>query len=393
MNKRQTKHALQTFVPNPPAVFSQAMHSTLASIAQAEAQKEAQSMKRMLTKRKIMMYVIVAVILIASVALAAVLLHNNVFDYTMGTSPQNADTMLQENLAEQTIGNAQIKVTQAAYDGISLFITYSIRDLTAAEPLGVIDTPSGMRLLTMEDYNTIANLGVGWWVDHIWIDGQSVDMPNMSGGIDVGTDTPGEILYSMLYRLDQEEVYLDGEVQISLPIGERQPLDSLTIDRENNQTLMPENGMVTFTLDCSARDGITQFQPEWQTDGPRWSAMVSEAVFTPIQTYVTVDWAVHDDEMQAYITENGEGYADEDGNILWKYNGYDVVGIEVQSLQLVDENGVPVFDSMEGFYGNQGVGPNQAWFTFPYMETIPDPLYMAPTINGMIDMQYALRIR
>ena len=202
------------------------------------------------------------------------------------------------------------------------------------------------------------------------------------------------MLYSTQYRLDQEDIYLSGEaVQISLPIGEKQPLDSLTIDRENDQTLMPDKGLVTFTLDCSIRDQITELEPNIETIAPRWHAKVSQAVFTPIQTYITVDWSVDPDVMQAYIDENGEGFADEDGNIYWMYNGMDAVGTEVQSLTLVDGNGVPVFETTEGFYGNHGISPEQAWFTFPYAETLPEDLYLAPHYNGQTDMEYAVRIR
>lgn len=240
------------------------------------------------------------------------------------------------------------------------------------------------------------SLGVGWWVDQIWIDGRSANMPGMSGGMDVATDTPGEILYSMQYRLDQEDIYLDGDtVQISLPIGEQQSLDSLVVDRENDQVTLPDQGMITFTLDCSVRDQVQVFTPNIETQGARWSAKVREAVFTPIQTYITVDWSVKEDVLAAYIAENGEGYKDENGVLYWAFDGVDAVGFEVQSLQLVDKNGVPVFealDSMEGFYGNQGIGANIAYFTFPYSDSLPDELYMAPTIDGTIDMSYAIQI-
>jgi len=397
MKKRIPNQTYPSSLPNPPEVFSQAMRETLAGIVRAEAQKEGQSMRKLLTKRKIMIYAIVAAVLIASAALAAALLTGNVFEFTMGTTPQNAASITYYDLADEIIGDVEVKVTEAAYDGVSLFITYSIRDLTATEPMGEYDDLYGMRLLTQEDCEHMAVLGVGWWVDHIWIDGKSVDMPNMSGGMDVATETPGEILYSLQYRLDQEDVYLEGKnVQISLPIGEWQSLDSLVIDRENDQVELPDKGMVTFTLDCSARDQVVEYTPEWETTGERWSAKVSTAIFTPIQTYITVDWAVDEDVMAAYIAENGEGYADEDGNIFWPFDGVDAVGVEVQSLQPVDKNGVPVFealDSMEGFYGTQGIGANIAYFTFPYSETLPDELYLAPTIDGEIDMSYAVRIR
>lgn len=392
MNDRKLKHAIKTSMPNPPAVFSQSMRDTLAGITQAEAQTENHA-RPIRVKRRLMVYAIIAVLLVTSAAIAAILISNNVFVYTMGTTPENASSITHYNLADTTIGDAEIKVTEAAYDGMSLFITYSIRDLTAAEPAGVYDELSDMRLLTEEDYQRIRALGVGWWVDHIWIDGRSVDMPNMSGGIDVGTDTPGEILFSLQYRLDQEDVYLNGDVEIALPIGEVQPLDSLVIDRENNQVALPDKGMVAFTLDCSVRDRITELAPNVETVGKRWRAKVSQAVFTPIQTYITLDWSVDPGVMQSYIDENGEGYADENGVIYWPFSGVDAVGTEVMSLQPVDRNGTPVFEHWDGFYGNQGISASQAWFTFPYAQALPDPLYLAPTVNGKIDMDYAVLIR
>lgn len=393
MNNRHLKHTLNTSVPNPPAVFSQAMQDTLSGIVQAEAKKENQSMNKIITKRRMMVPIIICALLIASVALAAVLLNNNVFYNTIGTTPENAESITHYDLADEVIGNAEVKVTEAAYDGMSLFISYSIRDLTATEPMGIYDEDCDMRLLTEEDCEQIDALDAGWWVDNIWVDGKAVNMPSMSGGIDVGTDTPGEVLYSIQYRLDQEDVYLNGDVQISLPIGERQSLDSLTTDPETGDTALPDKGIITFTLDCSTRDLITELTPNIETVGERWSAKVSDVVFTPILTYITVDWSVDPDVMQAYIDANGDGFYGEDGTLYWAYDGVDAVGSEIQSLQLVDENGTPVFTSWDGAYGNQGVGPEQAWFTFPYSESLPDTLYLAPDFSGEIDMSYAIRVR
>ena len=394
MKKRNSPQNQTALLPNPPAMFSNAMRETLQGIVQAETQKEKPPMKKLLTKRRVLVYAIVAVLLIASVAIAAVLLNSNVFEYTMGTTPLNAASITYHDLADEVIGNVEVKVTEAAYDGMSLFITYSIRDLNATEPMGVYDVQSDMRLLTQDDWEHMASLDVGWWTDGIWIDGQDINMPSMSGGIDVGTETPGEILSSTQYRLDQEDIYLSGKnVKISMPIGKKQPFGSLVIDRENHRIELPDKGIVSFTLDCSARDRITELTPEWETKGERWSAKVRTAVLTPIQTYITVDWAVNEDVMAAYIAENGEGEPDGEGGYYWMYSGEDVVGFEVQSLQLVDKNGVPLTDTSTGFYGNQGIGATVAYFTFPYSETLPDELYMAPTIDGQIDMSYAIRIR
>ena len=394
MKKRMIRANLQTYVPNPPELFTNAMRETLSAIAQAEPQPETNAVRKHISKRRVLVYIVAAALLVASVAIAATLLGGSMFDHTMGTTPENAAAITQTDLAYEKIGDAEIKVLEAAYDGISLFVSYSIRDLNAQSPMGVADDPSGMRLLTQEDMDAIAKLNVGWWVDTIWIDGQPVGMPSMSGGLDVGTETPGEIVYSMLYRLDQENVFLNGDaVEIALPIGQRQTLDSLVTDPDSGQTVLPEKGMVRFTLDCSVRDRIAELTPNLETVTPRWRARVSSAVFTPIQTYITVDWEVDPGVMETYIEQNGEGFKDEKGVLYWKFDGVDAAGMDIQSLQLVDGNGVPVFETMEGFYGNQGVGPKQAWFTFPYSETLPDQLYLAPTEDGTIRMDYAIRIR
>ncbi len=394
MKKRIPNQTIPSSLPAPPEVFAKAMRETLQGIVQAEAQKENQPMQKHFTKRRVLLYVIIAVLLVSGVAIAAALLTGTVFDYTLGVTPENAQSMIKYDLADETIGDAEVKITEAAYDGMSLFVAFSIRDLSASEPLGTYDEPSGMRLLTESDYEYINDLGVGWWVDHIWIDGKPIDMPAMSSVMDVATETPGEILYSMLFRLDQEEIYLSGNsVEISMPIGERQSLDSLVRDADSGEIALPDQGMISFTLDCSIRDQVIAFTPELETVSDRWRAKVRTAIFTPIQTYITVDWAVNEDVMAAYIAENGEGYPDDNGGYYWLYDGVDAVGSDIQSLQLVDQNGMPVIASTEGFYGSQGTGATVAYFTFPYLETIPDELYMAPTIDGKIDMDYAIKIK
>ena len=96
-------------------------------------------------------------------------------------------------------------------------------------------------------------------------------------------------------RLDQVDLYLNGKnVEIALPIGERQPLESLAVTREPYSVAKPDKGMVTFRLDCSSREQVAVTTPNIPTEGPRWSAKVSRAVYSPIQMYVTLDWQVND---------------------------------------------------------------------------------------------------
>lgn len=125
---------------------------------------------------------------------------------------------------------------------------------------------------------------------------------------------------------------------------------------------------------------------------PEVTAKVTEAVFTPLMTYITLDLKVNPDAMAAFIAENGEGYKDENGNILWPYGGMDVFGEWILSLQLVDGNGTVVFPDYQG--GQNGYGNDRAEFLYPYMECIPvEQLYLAPVESGTVDMSRAVLVK
>ena len=393
MKKSELRRRLQAAVPEASPLFGQALRQTLARLALEEGPKEETGMRKTgMPKRRALVFALVALLLVAAVAAAATLLARNVFDVTMGDTPVNAASLIHYNLASEKVGDAQIPVREAAYDGMALYSVYSIRDMNATEQLGAEDE-FGRRYLRQEDYDRIHGLGVGWWVDHIWIDGNEVDMPNMSGGDTLPGEEPGEALYYMQYRLDQVDLYLNGKnVEIALPIGERQPLESLAVTREPYSVAKPDKGMVTFRLDCSSREQVVVTTPNIPTEGPRWSAKVSQAVYSPIQMYVTLDWQVNPQALEAYLAENGDGYYD-NGVKYWDYGGLDVAGGEIMNLRLVDGDGKPVFETVDGFYGCGGAGDTQAWYTFPYAKEYPDSMYLAPEVDGTIDMTLGIRVK
>ncbi len=391
MKKHELRDALAAAVPEAAPIFGSAMRATLAELARQENERQGTPIaKRVMNKRRALTLVLAVLLLVAAVATAATLLARDLFDVTMGDTPTNAASLTQYNLAKETVGSAEITVREAAYDGMTLYIVYSIRDLTATEPLGAADE-SGERRLREEDYARIEGLGVGWWWDNLWIDGKSVNMPNMSGGEDLPGEENGEALYYMQYRLDQENVFLDGKsVEIALPIGERQAFESLI--RTDEGIAKPEKGMVTFRLDCSSRGQVATEEPNLTTEAAKWRAKVSKVVYTPLQMYVTLDWAVKPEVMAAYIAENGDGYY-ENGVKLWAYDGAEVCGGEIMSMKLVDEGGKPVFETMRGYYGCKGMGAEQAWYTFPYAERYPEKMYLAPEVGGEVDMAQAVRVK
>lgn len=393
MKKFELRHKLEAAVPEASPLFGRALRETLAGLArQEELRGESAPAKPMIPKRRALVFILAAILLVAAVAAAATLLARNVFDVTLGDTPSNAASLTQYNLASERVGDARITVREAAYDGMTLYIVYSIRDMAATQPWGGEDE-SGYRYLRQEDYEAVEKLGVGWWVDHIWIDGEAVDMPNMSGGEELPGEEPGEALYYMQYRLDQVDLYLEGKnVEIALPIGERQPLDSLVISREPYAIAKPEKGMVTFHMDCSSREQVKTETPNILLEGPRWSAKASQVVYSPIQMYVTLEWAIRPEALEEYIAENGDGYY-ENGVKLWDYDALEICGGDIMNLRLVDGSGKPVFETMKGFYGCGGAGNTQAFYTFPYAPEYPDIMYLAPEIEGKIDMELGIRLK
>ena len=339
------------------------------------------SMKPVITKRRSMTFILAAILLVATVATAATLLVQNVFERTLGNTPENAASLIQQNLAKETIGNAEITIKEAAYDGMTLYIMYGIRDTTATEPLGKMNEEEDAARLTDEDMKRIEALNVGWWWDNLWIDGKAVSMPSMSTMDDRPGTENGEALYYYMFRLDQESLFLSGEdVEIAMPIGEAQPYETLVRNAETDRMEKPEKGLVTFRLDCSTREQVRITEPNILMEGKYWNAKVSQVVYSPIQLYITLDYEISPEAWEAYIAETNEEVPE------------DFIS-ELMNLRLVDKDGKPVFEGVRGFYGNGSVSDTQAFFTFPYAETYPDTMYLAPERNGKADMTWAIQVK
>lgn len=393
MKRSEYVHEIQEAVPAMPQSFVNAINATLDDIiASAPATQVFVQQKTFVSKHRVLTYVLAAILLVAVTATAATLLKLNLFEMTIGTTPTNAGNFIQYDLASETIGNMEVSIKETAYDGMALYVAYSIRDMEATEPMGELDE-SGSRTLTMEDYEEMEKRNVGSWSDSIWVNTEYVSMPAMSSTIVMGSETPGEMMHYNMYRLDQANVFLMGDVvEVVLPIGEKQSSDSLVFDEDTGNLNQPEKGIVTFTLDCTPTDQIVIERPEIMMEGTRWNAQVSQYIISPIQMYVTLDWGVNPDVLAAYIEEYGDGYY-EDGIKYYDYDGLEVVGSEIMGLKLVDEAGRLVFESMDGFYGCSGASISEAFYTFPYSENYPEHMYLALMTDGIADMTQAIQIR
>lgn len=387
-------------MPEVPEVFHNAVCRSLEKIIAEEQQYPQTTYHTSFFKRRTFAFVLAAVLLLSTFAYAAY--HFQIFDalgILTGNNPKNAALVMQHDLAKTTVNGVDITVREAGYDGKTLFVQYSYRMTDVTETLGTRNQDGTfMDGWVEEDMQLLLDRNVGWWIDQLWIDGKSVDMSVNSGAYTTGSDIPGEIVQTEYWRLDNEDITLSGKVEVSLPIGERQPLSDYSLKdhpekrNENGDLLLPEKGMVTFTLDTSDMLSQVRYEhPNVPVKGENVTAQVSEVCYSPLLTYITLDLEGDPDAIAAYKAENGEGLYSEDGEtFLWEYGGLDVFGAWVSSLMLVDESGQILFPDQSGY---NGCGHEWAEFVYPYIENTADTLYLAPIEEGVAVMEQAIKVR
>ena len=347
---------------------------------------------------RVLLFALVAVLALGTAAVAAT--QWGIFDTLtwLGTQPPTADSVMQGKLHSETVNGVEITIEEAGYDGRTLFLQYSYRFPGMTELLGEAMGGKGIRMLTEEDLALFDRYNVGWWIDAFWINGQCMDMAGGSGSEDRPGDKPGEIVHTEYWRLDNLDVGLNGEVEIALPIGERQPLSEYSLrdhpekyDADKN-LIKPDKGLVTFTFDAKdTLSRVVEAKPDIPTVTPDVTVRVTEVAYTPLMTYIHLAMEPNPDSIAAYKAEHGEGWLDEDGNLLWAYTGMDVYGGWISGLQLVDGKGNVIFRD------HGGCSSSEVWaeFTYPYMEPaqLPEQLWLAPVKDGAADMTYAIRVK
>lgn len=303
-----------------------------------------------------------------------------------------ASAYIAHDLAEVETNGYRVRVEEAVYDGMTLYVRYSIRDMSCDHLLGETNVDTGRRMLNEQEITAFDHAPVGWWTDNLWINGQNVDMPGLSGGETWAGDENGEIVVSEMYRLDQVGVFLSGDVQIDLPIGEKQHYDYemwQSMLKEDGTFRKPDAGLVSFTLNCDApvthyADGERVILP----DGT--AAWVESADDTPVKLYVTVRFEISDAQREAFRAENGEGYVFPDGTVM-PFDDVDMVGSWVYGLTLVDADGKPLRASLGYGEGNWGVGSGVADYVFSHEDAYPEQVYLAPqTGEDSADMAWAI---
>ncbi len=130
----------------------------------------------------------------------------------------DGDAFLQKVDVSRQEGNVRISQCELGYDGRVLISRYAIRRMDATAPMGEMDETLGLRLLTWEEAAAFDELGygngeTGFWTDNFWINGQCIGMPMLSSNYVNGSETPGEIVHTDIWRLDLIGGELAGETE------------------------------------------------------------------------------------------------------------------------------------------------------------------------------------
>ena len=387
MKQETFRKELAALTPEMSESFHLRVEAFLDEKVREEAQTAATPERRTLrTGRRIgtraLVIALIAALLLGTAALAAT--QWDIFRtlrVILGVQPPTADSVMQSVLHREEVNGVDITIREAGYDGRTLLLQYSYRVPDMAEPL--------------DDLTPVSQRGVGWWVDAFWINGQAMDMAADSGSEYTPGDVPGEIIRTDYWRLDNLDMTLSGQVEIALPIGEMQPPEycSAIYDAETDQYTLPDRGVVTFRFDAGdILSRVVTLHPDAEAVLSDVTARVTEAAFTPLMTYITLELAVNPASLEAYQAEHGMGYYAEDGTLIWAYGGVDVFAEWAGSLQLVDSAGQMLFP---GYYGGNGVGNTWAEFIYPYMDAsaLPEEMWLASIRNGAADMNRAVRVK
>lgn len=397
MNQKELQKRLSQAMPEVPQSFHAAMQQTLDEIVQQE--KAPQAGRALLRPRRALALGLILALLLATAAFAAY--RWSIFDslsFLIGSNPVNAGQVMQAHLAQTTVNGVEIAITEAGYDGRILLLRYSYRLPGVDRAFGIYENGRLTEGILPEDAALLDQCNVGWWTDHFWIDGQNMEMFAGSGGVTTGSDVPGEIIVTEYWRLDAGNVQLKGSVDISLPIGQKPdtskyfPLYEHPEWRdENGNFKMPDEGLVTFTLDVGDMlDRVVTLHPNQPVELSEATVQVSEAAFSPLMTYITLQLEGNPQALADFKALHGEGWTDEQGNVIMPYSAMDVHGGWVNSLRLVDGNGTELFP---GYSGINGWGDSWAEFLYPCVESLPDALWLAPVENGAANLSRAVRVR
>ena len=301
MNDREFRNRLNQALPDAPEAFHRAMTDSLNAIVREEGRRRAASARKL---RRALLIAALVTLLLASAAVAAY--HWKLFDavWFFNTPPASEGVARQANLFEGTVNGVEVTVNEAAYDGRTLYLMWTYRLPDVDVPLGLAEDGTLLPGLSEEVSQLLQKYDMRLWTERIWFDGREAE----------------EYRY---LRLDKDDVFLDSKLEVALPIGPPPegfypPSEHPEIFDENGRMRLPDEGVVTFTLDVTGMaDSVLTEYPCIPVTTDLVTAQVTEACFSPLMTYLTLDLEVNPDAMAAFIETNGDGYYDEEGRLMW----------------------------------------------------------------------------
>lgn len=345
--------------PDMPEHYVQHVDMVLKRLT-ARENGAAHTSRHLPSKRTLGALIVLGIILLSLTAYALTQwrIFEQLADVVGSQVSEEAERLMQSNLHTQTINGVTISLTEAGYDGRTLLLQYSYIFPDMDAPLG---TPAadGSIPLKCDAMDLMASYGVDWWTDQLWINGQAISMPGGSGSTDAASAVPGELIHTEYWRLDNEGIILDGRVEISLPIGSK------------------EEGGFTFTFDTQGiQKQIVAVDKGYCAALEGFSVTVTDTTFTPLMTYITL-----------HYEGTTAPASDED---VWPFGADSQWLAWVYSLQLVNQQGEPVFDVS---YSAESVSQTEAQFYLPYVAEANSALWLAPFQHGKADMSQAIQVR
>ena len=385
MNSRDFQNKLTSVTPEVPAHFHSRVEMTLESIVTQEAQMKESTKQALRTagrfSRRTVVIAIALVLILAAAAIAATQWH--IFDsisYLTGSAPVKADEFMQRDVYSETVNNTVISIDEVGYDGRILLVQYSYHFLDVDTPFGITLRDKYGDNIPPEEleeeggdpdkpvygwgedgiYAAMNAHHVGWGSDSIWINGQEVNAPELSEQWMQGTKNPGEVICGLVWRVNYNGVVFDTPMEITMKIGGDKP--------------------VVFTYDVAdIQSHVKTYHPERETVIPEGTVKVSEAAFSPLMTYITVEMKADPDALAEFMKDEGHGEYQLFDSWLW-------------SLQLVDGEGNLI--ETEGI-GLESGGEEEGKFVFSYQENLPGELWLAPVYDEdeKADMKEAVLVR
>lgn len=415
MEKMDTKFQkeLRQALPPVPDLFKAAMEETLSEIVAQETgacktersrrvrpdtsrvSQEAgqtESPKRPVVKHshrksRTGLLILIAALLLATVAFAVASRLSALEAWWITLPKEKEAEMLQRDLASYREGDIEVRMEEATYDGMTLYLVYSVRDHSDPNLLGENDVGDENRYIYDGAPQGAQNAGFGWWNDNVFINGKAV-MP-IHGEQVFGGPNPGEALHywqADYYLLDVE--FTGDEVEIGIPILPHTEADRPKI-LEDGTMLAPEHGLFTFKLDLSMAKQKRVEHPDYAVQFENSTARVGDVVYTPLSLYVNVNFTATQEAIDAMTAK----YTEESG-FNWPASAYDVAFEEGWNrICFADGDGNYVGEA------RMSAGGDKSWYTLPVLEPWPEELYLAYAIRDEswnvtgVQMENALRIR